>query len=127
MRASAVLIKDGNILLMHRTKIDRDYFVLPGGSLENGESLEEAVVREAKEETGFDVEIKEKLGEIYDERNERRHHLFRVEILGGELGLGSPEKERNCKENGYGLEWHALDHLPSPLYPDHVERLFLNA
>lgn len=125
MRASVVIVKDKKILLMHRTKLDRDYFVLPGGTVEEGETDEEAAVREAKEETGFDVAVTERLGEIYDTRNEKMHHLFRVEILGGTLELGSPEKERNCKENGYCLEWHALDHLPSPLYPAGVGEMIV--
>ncbi len=125
MRASAVIVKDHRILLMHRTKPDRDYFVLPGGTVEDGETIEEAVVREAREETGLGVEITEKLGEIYDGRNEKMHHLFRVKILGGKLELGSPEKDRNCKENGYCLEWHALEGLPSPLYPEGVGTLVM--
>lgn len=123
MRASAVILQGGKILLMHRIKLDRDYFVLPGGTVEEGETVEEAVVREAKEETGFDVAIKEPLGEIYDERNEKMHHLFSVEILSGTLELGSPEKERNCKGNGYCLEWHFLETLSKPLYPKGVEKM----
>lgn len=123
MRASAVILQGGKILLIHRIKLDRDYFVLPGGTVEEGETDEEAVVREAKEETGFDVAIKERLGEIYDERNEKMHHLFSVEILSGTLELGSPEKERNCKENRYCLEWHFLRTLSKPLYPKGVEKM----
>ena len=123
MRSSVVLIKDGKILLMHRVKIDRDYFVLPGGTVEKGETEEEAVVREAKEETGFDVEVRKSLGVIYDNRNEKWHHLFSVEMVGGVLELGGPEKKRNCKENGYCLEWHSMEALPRPLYPEGIEKM----
>ena len=88
MRVSATIIKDNNLLLIHRVKADRDYFVLPGGSPEGEETLEAAIVREVKEETGFDGMVREKLEEIYDEVNKKMNHLFRVEIVGGELCLG---------------------------------------
>jgi ADP-ribose pyrophosphatase YjhB (NUDIX family) len=45
----------GNLLLIH--KIDNDYWALPGGAMELGESVAEAAVREVKEETGITVEI----------------------------------------------------------------------
>lgn len=44
----------GNILLQRRT--DNDLWGLPGGGMELGESVGQAVVRETKEETGLDVE-----------------------------------------------------------------------
>jgi ADP-ribose pyrophosphatase YjhB (NUDIX family) len=54
--AVSVVIADenGNILLQRRT--DNDLWGLPGGAMELGESIGQAVVRETKEETGLDVE-----------------------------------------------------------------------
>ena len=43
------------------------YWALPGGRTENGETAEQTMMREVKEETGLDVELAQKIGE-YDER-----------------------------------------------------------
>jgi 8-oxo-dGTP pyrophosphatase MutT (NUDIX family) len=45
---------DGRILLIHKT--DNDLWALPGGGHDKGESIRDTVVREVKEETGYDVE-----------------------------------------------------------------------
>ncbi len=45
----------GRVLLIHKT--DNDLWALPGGGHEIGESIAETVVREVKEETGYDVEV----------------------------------------------------------------------
>jgi 8-oxo-dGTP diphosphatase len=50
MRAAALIIKEDKILLMHRKKEGREYWVFPGGSVEEGETPEEAVIREIMEE-----------------------------------------------------------------------------
>lgn len=51
-RACAIVIDEVNhILLMHRVNNGREYWVFPGGSIEVGETPEEAVLRELKEET----------------------------------------------------------------------------
>ena len=47
--------KDGQILLIRRS--DNGNYALPGGAVELGESLTDTAVREAKEETGYDVEV----------------------------------------------------------------------
>lgn len=53
--ASAVVVNDeGKILLQQRR--DNNLWALPGGTMEIGESIEETVIREVKEETGFDVQ-----------------------------------------------------------------------
>ena len=54
-RAAAIIIRDGKVLLFHRQKPGRDYYILPGGGVELEESFEEACIREVKEETGLDV------------------------------------------------------------------------
>jgi ADP-ribose pyrophosphatase YjhB (NUDIX family) len=56
VRVTGVVVEDGRILLLNQeTDTDRSWS-LPGGKLEDGETLAEALVREMKEETGLDVE-----------------------------------------------------------------------
>src|SRR4051812_36298591 len=47
--------EQGRVLMIHKT--DNDKWALPGGGHEIGESIAETVVREVKEETGYDVEV----------------------------------------------------------------------
>ena len=52
---TAVVVADGCLLLVHRA--DNDLWALPGGGNDVGESIEDTVVREVKEETGMDVQV----------------------------------------------------------------------
>jgi 8-oxo-dGTP diphosphatase len=55
--AVAVIEKEGKVLLIKRnTEPFKDYWSLPGGHIDFGETAGEAVVRETKEETGLDFE-----------------------------------------------------------------------
>jgi ADP-ribose pyrophosphatase YjhB (NUDIX family) len=91
----------GAILLVHKT--DNDLWALPGGAMDIGESMADAVVREVKEETGIDVEVTGVVG-IYSDPNhvmayddgEVRQQCsicFTTRMLGGELGTSSETKE----------------------------------
>jgi 8-oxo-dGTP pyrophosphatase MutT (NUDIX family) len=53
--ARAIIIQGDNLLVMHRHKYGNEYFTLVGGRVSDGESIEQALVREVKEETGLDV------------------------------------------------------------------------
>ena len=53
--ARAIIIEDGKILVMHRNKYGSQYFTLVGGQAKNDETIEQALVREVKEETGLDI------------------------------------------------------------------------
>jgi 8-oxo-dGTP pyrophosphatase MutT (NUDIX family) len=53
--ASCVVFKNGKILLTHHKKLKK--WIYPGGHVEKNETPLEAVIRETKEETGYDVSI----------------------------------------------------------------------
>ncbi len=53
--ARAIIIEDGKILVMHRNKYGSQYYTLVGGRVAEGETTEQALVREIKEETGLDI------------------------------------------------------------------------
>ena len=54
----ALVVKDHKILMVNHKREERyDFWVAPGGGVKGTESLHEAVIREVKEETGFEVSV----------------------------------------------------------------------
>lgn len=53
--ARAIIIEDDKILVMHRNKHGAEYFTLVGGRMNENETIEQALIREIKEETGLDI------------------------------------------------------------------------
>ena len=90
IRAGIVLIEDNKVALMERFRAGRHYYAFPGGGVDAGETPEQAAVREAMEELGIEVAIKQKVAEI--QINGRRHLYFLVERVGGEFGSGTGEE-----------------------------------
>ncbi|MEP7136942.1 MAG: NUDIX domain-containing protein [Chloroflexota bacterium] len=80
------VIDNGKILLTKRE--DFEVWCLPGGGVEEGESLAEAGIREVKEETGLDVELTRLVG-VYSRMGGGMHDvhavLYAAKPLGGEL------------------------------------------
>lgn len=92
---------DGRLLLVHKS--DNDLWALPGGGVDVGESISQAVVREVKEETGLDVEASGVVG-LYTNPNhvmayndgEVRQQFsicFTTRLLGGALATSDETKE----------------------------------
>jgi len=88
--------EDKNVLMLKQNHKEREIWLLPGGGIEEGENASQAAVREVKEETGLDVEIKRLLWhvqEVSEERGQRYVNFFLAERKGGMLGLGKdPER-----------------------------------
>ncbi len=105
-RASAIIISKRHILLIHRVRAQRDYYVFPGGHVEEGESAEEACIREVQEETGLDTAWIQFAFDYSDPK--KTSHYFFVEIIPGTLALTGPELQKQSEENRYMLEWVPL-------------------
>lgn len=83
----ACLIKKGDTYLLVQEEQPSAYGLwnLPAGHVDKGEELEAAAIREAKEETGFDVRLVKQI-EIYHEKAAKTvKHVYLAEIIGGEL------------------------------------------
>jgi ADP-ribose pyrophosphatase YjhB (NUDIX family) len=98
VRATAILIEDGRLLLVQQRVDDVRHWSLPGGALEAGESLAACVTREVREETGLDVSA-DRLLYVCDRIEGGAHvvHItFLVHRVGGQLRVGrEPETGAN--------------------------------
>jgi 8-oxo-dGTP pyrophosphatase MutT (NUDIX family) len=107
-RAIVIIIQQQKLLVIQRRKMQREYFVLPGGSREMGESPEATAIREIFEETGLKVTLKTKLAAF--ENYGRFEHYFRADRIEGEVCAGA-ELAHPSPENYYALQWVDLSQL----------------
>lgn len=116
-RASAVILEDGKILLIKRVKPEREYYVFPGGGVDEGESIEDAVRREVKEELRLEVKKCHFLFSIQNlsvpsfitmHTGNRNEHYFLIGEYAGILEIGGPEKERMTEQNQYHIAWLSM-------------------
>lgn len=101
--AHLLAFKDGKRKILLTQRNDVPMWVLPGGFKEPKETLEETVVREVKEETGYEGKVTN-LAAVYESKDGRtKKYLYIGEIVGGSPRT-SPETRR--------VEWFDIDNLP---------------
>ncbi|ASI99088.1 NUDIX domain-containing protein [Thermococcus celer] len=91
-----ILHGDGVVLVKRKNEPFKGSFALPGGFVEYGERVEEAAVREAKEETGLDVRLIRLVGVYSDPNRDPRGHTVTTAFLA--LGRGEPRAGDDAKE-----------------------------
>lgn len=111
---AVIFDSDDRVLVSHRR--DLDLWNLPGGRVQVDELPDATVVREAREETGLDVEVMRLTG-VYGRNDGRADIVFTFEcaILGGEL-VATEEADRH-------EWWFGVDQLPVNTIPKQVARI----
>ena len=104
----AIIIEDNKLLTMFRRKVKKDgsvkeYYVIPGGGLEENETLEENVIRELKEEFNVYIEIVKFLST--EEYEDTIANYFLCKIVNGTPKVGGEELERMTSENYYEIRY----------------------
>lgn len=126
-RAVAIVIKDNKVALIHRKKEGRDYWVFPGGGVEEGETPEEAVVREIQEELSLIGKAERLLFSVESYPRGNKDPYFLCSVDSSKIELGGPEKERHSKENWYDPQWVEFRKIRNVnLLPDAAKVKFLD-
>jgi 8-oxo-dGTP diphosphatase len=121
--ATAVIpFSPDKILLIKRHTVPfKGYWALPGGRVDAGETVEQAIIREVKEETGLDVAITRKIGEYHEQgfQDEVEYDYyptcFLVKIVGGEIKKQESEIE--------DITLFSLDEVPAALAFEHAQMI----
>ncbi len=111
-RVQALVVRDKSILLVRHKMNGRDFFCLPGGGLEKGETYEEAVIRELKEESCVDGRVIRKLSVQYKPDDLGEVHTFLVEIDENANPMPGTDPELSKEEQTIiDVKWLTLDEL----------------
>ena len=116
---AAVAIDDGRLLLIRRgNEPGRGTWSVPGGRMEPGETIQEAVVRELREETGIEGVCTGLIG-VAESIGEHHHHVildYAVEVLPSDAVASSDALDARWVPLHEVAEYHLVDGLAEFLH-----------
>lgn len=131
-RAGIILVENDKVALIERHRAGLHYFVFPGGGVDEGETPEQGAIREAMEELGVEVVIRQKVAVIHFEQSTQVYFL--VMRVGGEFGSGTGEEYTDSDPNDptegiYIPVWMPIDELPrhEMIFPETLAKLVVKA
>ncbi|HEY4963251.1 MAG TPA: NUDIX domain-containing protein [Candidatus Saccharimonadales bacterium] len=124
----AIVIKDDQLLVMERNKFGHKYIALIGGGVDPGETLEQCLVRELREEATIEIKnprlvIIENAGNVYGTQ-----YIYLCDWISAEPKL-SPDSEEaiisKAGQNLYSPKWLPLSDLESSVFMPNELKLLL--
>jgi 8-oxo-dGTP diphosphatase len=102
-----ILQRDSKVLMVRRKKDPfKGQLALPGGFVKEGETAEDAMKREAMEETSFEIEPIDIIGVYSDPKRDPRRHIMTVVFVG--IIVGGSGK---AGDDAAGIEWVELANI----------------
>jgi 8-oxo-dGTP pyrophosphatase MutT (NUDIX family) len=105
---AVVFDSEGKIGLLHVSKVH--YHKLPGGGIDEGENIEQALRRECREELGCEIEIGEEIGQIIEYRKifglKQTSFVYMAKLVGEK---GQPNFMEDELAEGFEIKWVGLD------------------
>jgi ADP-ribose pyrophosphatase YjhB (NUDIX family) len=132
IRVTGVLIENGRLLLVRQKVTSNRRWSLPDGRVEAGESLETAMIREMKEETGLDVAVERLIYLAERPADCLLHITFAIRRTGGDLQLPTNEFDENhisdvrlvpvreWEDYGFSAMWREIVEAGFPGAPGYV-------
>lgn len=127
----AIVVKDDALLVMHRNKFGEEYYTLVGGGIDLGETAEQALFREVKEETTLDIAnprlvFVEEAGDPYGNQ-----YIYLCDYMDGEISLPPESEEAKIHalgQNLYKPMWLPIKQLPDvPFLSETLKSVLMNA
>ena len=110
-RSLAIIVRDGKILMEKVHFFERDFYTMPGGGIEEGETPELAVLRELMEETGLEGKIIRPLSVQYKGEG-GVDYSFEVEVPADASAITGVDPEYEGKDNPLKeVLWMSLDEI----------------
>ena len=108
-----VIIKDGRLLVSKDNK--DDFYKIPGGTSEPGETLEQVCIREVKEETNADIEIIKPLHTMVIHKNPRTQEEMKISLHHYKAKLNNPG-ELKAGEGIKEIKWLDIEEIKQGKY-----------
>lgn len=119
--AKALIIRDGKMLAVRISDGKDEWYIMPGGGQNAGELLPDAACREAAEELGVRVEVRDLAFVIEGAHGEDFHRVDLVFLCDYIGRIENPDLHEDTNQTGFDwLEISRLNHLP--LYPSKLRR-----
>ncbi|MEF9426762.1 MAG: NUDIX hydrolase [Candidatus Mariimomonas ferrooxydans] len=112
-----VIIEIGHGIILIKRKNPPSGWAIPGGFVDYGESLEDAVIREAKEETGLDIRLVRQFHTYSDPKRDPRHHTVSTIFIAKASG------NAHAGDDAGEIGIFSMDSLPDEIAFDHRQIL----
>jgi ADP-ribose pyrophosphatase YjhB (NUDIX family) len=126
--ARGLVVTDKGLAVIFRRKINeqgtKEYYVVPGGGINEGEDIIEGLKRELEEELDIEVEVNDLAFKV--ETDERIEYFYNCKYISGDFKLNGEELDRMSESNYYEPTFIKLDEINKYDIMENVKEYFKN-